>query len=70
MCQCFACRVCYEIVVMERDYFAKLQKWAESGEYTDLVLSCAEHNFRVHQVIVCAHSQFFQVACSGGFKVR
>ncbi|KLU91068.1 hypothetical protein MAPG_09591 [Magnaporthiopsis poae ATCC 64411] len=35
----------------------------ESGKYSDLTLLCDETSFRVHRVIMCAHSPWFERMC-------
>lgn len=39
------------------------------GDFTDLTLAQDLGNFRVHRLIVCVLSKFFQKACTGGFEV-
>lgn len=39
-----------------------------SGIYTDLVVTCNGHEWKVHKFCLCAHSDFFQSTCGGEFK--
>ncbi|KAL2214977.1 hypothetical protein M432DRAFT_554120 [Thermoascus aurantiacus ATCC 26904] len=38
------------------------------GKYSDLVISCGGHDFRVHRNIVCSQSDFFEAAANGYFS--
>ena len=40
-----------------------------SGEYSNLTINCKDHQFKVHRVIFCSQSTFFDAAISGGFQV-
>jgi len=40
------------------------------GKYSDLVISCGGHDFRVHRNIVCSQSDFFEAAANGYFSVH
>lgn len=42
----------------------------KSPKYSDLTIACQGREFHVHRAIVCPHSRFFDMACSGDFKVR
>ncbi|KAF2434669.1 hypothetical protein EJ08DRAFT_730382 [Tothia fuscella] len=48
-------------------YFKDLAELLETGDYSDLVVSCTDGTtFKVHKSIVCAHSKFFATACRPG----
>lgn len=40
-----------------------------TGKYSDFTIKCEGHQFKVHQVIVCSQSPFFDAAVCGGFQV-
>lgn len=39
-----------------------------SGKYSDLTIRCGYRTYSVHKAIVCSQSQYFDSACSLGFK--
>jgi len=41
-----------------------------SGKYADLTITCGERSWNVHEIVVCAQSDFFTKACDGAFKVQ
>lgn len=41
----------------------------QSGEWTDLEITCKGHRWRVHRVVVCTQSDFFAAALRHDFKV-
>jgi hypothetical protein len=43
---------------------------AESGQYSDFILVCGDHQFKLHQVIVYPQSPVITAALSGGFQVQ
>jgi hypothetical protein len=45
------------------------RKILESGAHSDFSITCRDATFKVHKVIIAAASEFFKVACQGGFKV-
>ncbi|KAK3331541.1 BTB/POZ protein [Apodospora peruviana] len=47
---------------------SSLVEFYSNGEYSDLVISCGEKEYRVHRILVCAQSKFFAAACREGFK--
>ncbi|EXJ70004.1 uncharacterized protein A1O5_07077 [Cladophialophora psammophila CBS 110553] len=49
-------------------YPAQLFRVYHSGAFTDLTITCAGENFKVHTVVVCTQSPFFNTACSGPWK--
>lgn len=40
-----------------------------SGEHSDLEIECRGWTFKAHKSVLCPQSDFFMVACNGGFKV-
>lgn len=42
----------------------------EDGKFSDLTIVCGDRTFKAHRIVVCAQSEFFDVACSSLFKVR
>ncbi|PNP79249.1 hypothetical protein FNYG_07325 [Fusarium nygamai] len=40
----------------------------QTGDYSDLTITCGEDQYRVHKAIVCPRSNFFKAACDGKFK--
>lgn len=40
----------------------------QSGDYSDLTLSCGGKDYKLHKSIVCPRSDFFAAACRGHFK--
>ncbi|KAF2213759.1 hypothetical protein CERZMDRAFT_83862 [Cercospora zeae-maydis SCOH1-5] len=45
-----------------------LKRIYESGEWSDLTISTATRDFRVHKNIVCPACPFFDAACTGDFR--
>ena len=41
----------------------------ESGDYSDLTIRCGQDVHKVHRLIVCPQSVFFEIACVGKFSV-
>ncbi len=39
------------------------------GKYSDFVIECGNQSFRVHKVIICALSEYFDKVCCGEFMV-
>ncbi|QDS69506.1 hypothetical protein FKW77_007015 [Venturia effusa] len=44
----------------QRGWLARLY---QSGQYTDLVITCSGHTFTAHKGVVCMQSSFFENAC-------
>jgi BTB/POZ domain len=44
-------------------------RYLESGEYSDFMIRCRGHEWKVHQVIISAVSPYFKRLTSGPFKV-
>ncbi|KAL8404880.1 hypothetical protein RB594_009675 [Gaeumannomyces avenae] len=40
----------------------------QSGDYSDLTLSCGGKDYKLHKSVVCPRSDFFAAACRGHFK--
>lgn len=40
-----------------------------SGEFSDFTVRCGSDAWKVHRVIVCSQSKWFQAACTGDFQV-
>ncbi|KAG8533296.1 uncharacterized protein KY384_002079 [Bacidia gigantensis] len=40
----------------------------ESGKYTDMTISCGEDIYKLHKLVICPQSSFFEKACMGPFK--
>ncbi|KAK1067296.1 hypothetical protein LTR12_014367 [Friedmanniomyces endolithicus] len=38
----------------------------ENEKFADFTIICGPHTFRVHKAVICAHSEYFTIACSGG----
>ena len=47
----------------------KLPSVVQSGKYSDLTLITGRNEYKVHRVVLCTKSPFFDAACDGGFKV-
>jgi hypothetical protein len=47
-----------------------MQKLLDSGEYSDLTISCKGRNFEVHRAVVCSQSPVFDAALKHDFKVN
>ena len=47
-----------------------LSSFYASGVFSDLIVTCKGHEWKVHKFQVCGQSDFFYKACSGQFKVR
>ncbi|EXJ90367.1 hypothetical protein A1O1_03466, partial [Capronia coronata CBS 617.96] len=43
-------------------------QFLETGKYSDLVIECQGVEFKVHRVVVCAHSPMLDAACGGQFQ--
>lgn len=41
----------------------------DSADYSDLVITCHDHEFKVHRNIVLPASKVLATACSGKYKV-
>lgn len=42
----------------------------DTGEYSDLTITCGQDTYKVHKAIVCKRCDFFKRAISFGGKVR
>ncbi len=40
----------------------------DSGQYSDLIITCKGTEWKVHRFVLAAQSDFFQTACTGPFK--
>ncbi|KAF5989217.1 amino acid transport gap1 [Fusarium coicis] len=40
----------------------------QTGDYSDLTITCGKDQYRVHKAIICPRSSFFKAACDGKFK--
>ncbi|KAF5631134.1 amino acid transport gap1 [Fusarium tjaetaba] len=40
----------------------------QTGDYSDLTITCGKDQYRVHKAIICPRSNFFKAACDGKFK--
>ena len=38
-------------------------------KYCDLTIVCGKYRRKVHRIVVCTRSKFFERACESGFKV-
>lgn len=47
---------------------ARVHRMYESGQFSDLTVSTATKNFRVHKAVLCAACPFFEAACTRDFK--
>ncbi|KAL6922373.1 hypothetical protein FSST1_006399 [Fusarium sambucinum] len=45
-----------------------LASLAQSGEYSDFTLVCKDHEFKLHQVIVCPQPSVIKATVTGGFQ--
>ncbi len=45
-------------------------KQLQTGDFSDFKIVCRNKEFRVHRVVICAESEFFDAMCKGKFKVR
>ncbi|KAF5976581.1 speckle-type POZ protein-like protein [Fusarium bulbicola] len=48
--------------------YSFLLKSVVSGEFSDFSLTCNDHDFKLHQVVVCPQSPVLKAALLGGFK--
>ncbi|KAF5580594.1 speckle-type POZ [Fusarium subglutinans] len=48
--------------------YSFLLKSVVSGEFSDFSLTCNDHDFKLHQVVVCPQSPVIKAALLGGFK--
>lgn len=46
------------------------ERLLESGDYSDVTISCYGVTFRIHRSILCSQSEYFRKAFDGDFKVR
>ncbi|KAL8375997.1 hypothetical protein RB595_007213 [Gaeumannomyces hyphopodioides] len=51
-----------------RELLGALKGLHQSGDYSDLTLSCGGKDYKLHKSIVCPRSHFFAAACRGHFK--
>ncbi|RBQ77366.1 hypothetical protein FVER14953_12944 [Fusarium verticillioides] len=40
----------------------------QTGDYSDLTITCGKDQYHVHKAIICPRSNFFKAACDGKFK--
>ncbi|KAI9784670.1 MAG: hypothetical protein M1816_000786 [Peltula sp. TS41687] len=45
-----------------------LKGYLTSSKYSDLIIRCGGQEFKVHKVILCGQSKFFDKACDAGWK--
>ena len=50
-------------------FLTGIRKAFEQRKHTDFTITCHGREWRVHKVILCAHSDFFDHACAGPFTV-
>jgi hypothetical protein len=48
----------------------RLGRFYTSGKFADFEIYCHGHVFRVHKIIICASSKYFEALCGGSFRVR
>lgn len=41
----------------------------DSGQFTDLTITCGSEEFQCHKIVLCSQSKFFKAACTSGFNV-
>lgn len=44
-------------------------KLLESGNFADVTVTCGDKSWKVHKIILCSRSKWFEKALTGGFKV-
>jgi hypothetical protein len=55
----------YELLTM-----ARLYRFYTSGMFADFEICCHGHVFKVHKIVICASSKYFEALCGGSFWVR
>jgi hypothetical protein len=46
-----------------------LKEALQTGDYSDLTISCGDDAHRVHRLIVCSQSKVLDAMCRSAFKV-
>jgi hypothetical protein len=60
-----SCNLWYELLTILRLY-----RFYTSGKFADFEIYCHGHVFKVHKIIICASSKYFEALCGGSFRVR
>ena len=60
-----SCSLWYALLTMLRLY-----RFYASGKFADFEICCHGHVFKVHKIIICASSKYFEALCGGSFRVR
>jgi hypothetical protein len=60
-----SCSLWYALLTVLR-----LCRFYASGKFADFEICCHGHVFKVHKIIICASSKYFETLCGGSFRVR
>ncbi|MCJ1282827.1 hypothetical protein MMC26_002153 [Xylographa opegraphella] len=55
-------------IIGEKELVDSLAGVKRTSKYSDLVIRCHEREWKVHRVVICPRSKFFEIACDGDFK--
>ena len=46
-----------------------LKSLFSTGKYSDVIIKCRGNEYKVHRLVICPLSRFFERACTGEFMV-